>query len=560
MKGLFSRIGLRRKLLLSYLVVFMIAALTMAWYSIATSIQVIYTNNVRAVSDMAERAGDNYRRKMEQFEQSIMLCVSNEQLQRVYKNQYLSTYALYRALIDSYLPFYKSLYATYNGDLSRLCVYSTKGLYKWQDYLNSAEAIAEEAWFQEAITEPGIHWNARGSSIYAACRIDNLDSVVRAAPLGVLYMEINSAALLNQYVYISWPGYVFRLKDASGDVLLESTAGDVTPGEKMKTFEVDAGQNGWMLAFDVPEDTLRIGERAWIPVESVVIVAGLILLLLLITFFTHVLLRGLSRLKDTMQRVNEGDLNVAIEVNTKDELGALADTFNRMLSTIRALLERTRDDERRLASLEARALRAQIDPHFLYNTLSFINWKCIRAGQDEISDVIEQLSTFYRTCLNQGHELTTVSTEVANITAYVNIQLRLHDDRFRVHYDIPQALMNCPMPGFVLQPLVENAVLHGLDQRRENGELFIGLRREGEDLVFAVRDNGPGLSAELIEKLNGSAPADNAKGYGVKNVNDRIRLIYGEGYGIRVMNAPEGGCLAVLRMRALPPEKSGEEE
>ncbi len=298
MKGLFSRIGLRRKLLLSYLVVFMIAALTMAWYSIATSIQVIYTNNVRAVSDMAERAGDNYRRKMEQFEQSIMLCVSNEQLQRVYKNQYLSTYALYRALIDSYLPFYKSLYATYNGDLSRLCVYSTKGLYKWQDYLNSAEAIAEEAWFQEAITEPGIHWNARGSSIYAACRIDNLDSVVRAAPLGVLYMEINSAALLNQYVYISWPGYVFRLKDASGDVLLESTAGDVTPGEKMKTFEVDAGQNGWMLAFDVPEDTLRIGERAWIPVESVVIVAGLILLLLLITFFTHVLLRGLSRLKD----------------------------------------------------------------------------------------------------------------------------------------------------------------------------------------------------------------------------------------------------------------------
>ena len=551
MKGLLSRTGLRRKLLLSYLTVFMIAALTMAWYSVATSVHTVYVNNVRTVSGMAERAGDNFRRKMEQFEQSITMCVSNEQLQRVYKNRYLSTYYLYRALNDNYLPFFRSLYETYDGDLSRLCVYSTRGLYKWSDYLNSAEAVADEAWFQEALARSGIHWSTRGDAIFATCRIDNLDSVVRAAPLGVLYMEVDSTALLDQYVYLSWPGYVFRLKNASGDMLLEKAMGDVTLGETMRTFETTASRNGWTLAFDVPEDTLRIGDRMWLPVESAVIAAGLVVLLALITVFTRVLLKGLSQLKDTMQRVNEGDLNVTVKVKTKDEIGALAETFNGMLSTIRTLLEKTRNDERRLASLEARALRAQIDPHFLYNTLSFINWKCIRAGQEDISDVIEQLSTFYRTCLNEGSDFITVDTEIANITAYINIQLRLHDERFTVRYDVPQELMSCRMPGFVLQPLVENAILHGLDQRREGGELAVTLRRAGNDLVFTVQDNGPGLTEELIEKLNGSAPADNARGYGVKNVNDRIQLSYGARYGISVSNAPEGGCAAVLRIPCL---------
>ena len=175
---------------------------------------------------MAERAGDNFRRKMEQFEQSITMCVSNEQLQRVYKNRYLSTYYLYRALNDNYLPFFRSLYETYDGDLSRLCVYSTKGLYKWSDYLNSAEAVADEAWFQEALARSGIHWSTRGDAIFATCRIDNLDSVVRAAPLGVLYMEVNSTALLDQYVYLSWPGLTSSTTKAFGWLWLKMVRSD----------------------------------------------------------------------------------------------------------------------------------------------------------------------------------------------------------------------------------------------------------------------------------------------------------------------------------------------
>ncbi|MBQ8954749.1 MAG: histidine kinase, partial [Clostridia bacterium] len=468
MKAMISRLGLRRKLLLSYLVVFMIATGTMAWYMLASSARTVYENNARTVAGMAQRADDNLRRKLEQYEQSITMCVYNEELQRIYKNKYLSTYSLYRALTDTYIPFFRGLYATYDGDVSKLCMYSTRGLNKKSEYLNSAEAVRGEAWFQKAIGEQGICWHASDGVIYATCRVEDMDSIRRTVPLGVLYMEINTSALLDRYVFLSWPSYALRIRDAAGEILIERQAGEAMGGRE-RVFEAGSFSGGWTLEFAVPEETLRTVDRFWLPVESVVVAAGLAVLLILISVFTSTMLKGLNQLKDTMLRVNEGDLEVTVHSRSQDEIGLLAGTFNRMLETIRALLERTREDERRIAGQEARTLRAQIDPHFLYNTLSFINWKCIRAGQDDISDVIEQLATFYRTCLNQGQELITVATEIANITAYINIQLRLHDDSFTVCYDVPPELTDCRMPGFLLQPLVENAIRHGIDKRREGG-------------------------------------------------------------------------------------------
>ena len=182
----------------------------------------------------------------------------------------------------------------------------------------------------------------------------------------------------------------------------------------------------------------------------------------------------------------------------------------------------------------------------------------MRAGQDDVSDVIGQLSTFYRTCLNKGRNLTHVRTEIANITAYINIQLRMHDDRFAVRYEIPEELLECRMLSFVLQPLVENAILHGLDKRREGGgELDIRLRREGDRLVFSVLDNGPGLSEEMERQLN--EPGGQGSGYGVRNVRDRIVLSYGNEYGVRAENRPEGGCAAILTLPVLTNENNCDE-
>lgn len=150
-----------------------------------------------------------------------------------------------------------------------------------------------------------------------------------------------------------------------------------------------------------------------------------------------------------------------------------------------------------------------------------------------------------------GNQFIYVRTEIANIEAYINIQLRLHDNNFCVEYDLDEELLNCRMLSFVLQPLIENAILHGIDKRRDaDRKLILVLRRENEKLVFYVRDNGPGLTKEkaawltardLTEKFGASS-----KGYGIRNVQERIALQHGEGYGIRLGSWPGGGCEAVL--------------
>lgn len=546
--------SLRQKLLCSYLGVFLIAAFTMVWYTISYANQSIYDNNIRSIQGMADKACSNFERKIEQFEQSISMCAYNKELQQIYKNNNSTIYQLYRSLKDTFLPFYQTIYNTCVEDIDTLCLYSTTGLYKWSNYLDNAENVEEESWFQQAVEEPGMHWHAGQDSLFVAYRVDpyydlrNLDE-----PMGVLYMAVDIDNLFRQYVYLNWPSYRLMLRDGDGNVLMTREYGELAESEKMFCLRVASQGTGWTLEFSIPVRTLNGNGTLMLPMQLLMMVGGLGALIVLVTLYMRSLMNGLERLKQAMICVNRGELDVSIRSESEDEIGAVINTFNHMLETIRKLLKQSREDERRISGMEMEVLRAQIDPHFLYNTLSFINWKCMRAGQDEVSAIISHLAMFYRTCLNKGNNLTHVRTELANIMAYVNIQLRLHDDSFTVKYDVPQEWMEYRMLSFVMQPLVENAIRHGVDKLRSGwGEILISLREENGKLYFRVLDNGPGLPNE-----EGRQDTPH-KGYGICNVRERITMWYGPEYGVRVENRPEGGCSASLILPVLLPETDEE--
>lgn len=551
-----KRMRFRRKLVFSYLTVFLIAVLLIVVYTDSVSRRAIYNSNFGTVRGMAEKAAGNFDRKIEQYNQILMQSVYNKGLQSVYKNDFSSVYRLYRKLIDVYQPYFSALVANSADELDSVCLYSNRGLQKNQ-FLNSINAIRGESWFEEAFTRRGILWRVESDTLFATMRVDATDTLPRSEPLGILYLALDSSVIFNRHVSINWPSYRLMLMDEDGAQLL-TYASEVAGAGDFVDFPVRSAALGWTLVFSVPRDTLATGERVAFPANLPIIAIASGLLLALILLFTHSLMHGLAQLGRGIAQVNEGRLDVRVESDAEDEIGTLIQTFNRMLDTIRHLLDRNRENERRLSSLEAQALRAQINPHFLYNTLSFINWKCMRAGQDDVSEVIGELSTFYRTCLNKGRNLTHVRTEIANITAYINIQLRMHDNGFAVRYAIPDELLECKMLSFVLQPLVENAILHGLDKRREGGgELDIRLQREGDRLIFAVLDNGPGLSDEMERQMNEAGGPQT--GYGVRNVRDRIVLSYGSEYGVRAENRPEGGCAVLLTLPVLMDEGKSDE-
>ena len=216
-----------------------------------------------------------------------------------------------------------------------------------------------------------------------------------------------------------------------------------------------------------------------------------------------------------------------------------------MMDEINRLIEEVYENKIALKEFELKALTAQINPHFLYNSLSIINWMAIKSRQKEISRVTLALSTFYRTALSKGADMVTVENCIRNIEAYLEIQLIMHDNDFKVEWKIDQEVQQELVPKLILQPVVENALEHGLDVKEEGEKILrLSFFADGSDVVIRVDDNGMGMEQEQAEKLI----TYQAKGYGLKNVNDRMCILYGEEYAIRILSQVGKGPRVEMRI------------
>lgn len=282
-------------------------------------------------------------------------------------------------------------------------------------------------------------------------------------------------------------------------------------------------------------------------VRITVITAGLVFLAALAAgwVLSRLLSRPLQQLETAMEQFEQDADHFAFQaVRGTREVQNLSDSFGHMVGRIQQLMTTVREEEIVLRKTELKALQAQINPHFLYNTLSMMNWMAIRSNQMDISKVTLALSTFYRTALSKGEDMVTVENCIRNMEAYLEIQLTMHDNNFTVEWETDPEIKNEKMPKLLLQPVVENAIEHGIDEKEEGDKkISLSFKGVGDDVVITVRDNGMGMEQEKAETL----VTYQAKGYGLKNVNDRIRLLYGEEYGIRIFSAPGEGTNVVMR-------------
>ncbi len=200
---------------------------------------------------------------------------------------------------------------------------------------------------------------------------------------------------------------------------------------------------------------------------------------------------------------------------------------------INADYEKILEEKRKQEYLQAMVLKAQISPHFLYNIMSMINWKAKYSGQEDISRICLELSEFYRTALNRGREEILVRDELLNIESYLKLKQHLVEFPFTYEISVEEGCHELVMINFVLQPIVENAIIHGIGSREEGGHIRIRVWREGEDLLLSVLDNG-------LEPVSEEDFFGNKSGYGVGNVHKRIQLKYGDAYGVFVKNKPDG--------------------
>lgn len=293
----------------------------------------------------------------------------------------------------------------------------------------------------------------------------------------------------------------------------------------------DRLDNGWQILLEKPSSLLAA------PADEMVFIIFLVVLICCVLIFTvSNLLSGffaqkVNRLLQVMQEVKKGNLSVRIHDNCPDEIGKLTNSFQEMIEKLNQLITENYQNKITLKETQLLALQAQIHPHFLYNCLSLINSKALINHQPEISEMAQLLSTFYRTSLNRGQSETLLTDEIKNVQSYIKIQLLLNDNSFRVVYQIDPQLPDQKIPNLLLQPLVENAIVHGiLPNKAKHGTLYLTITRVNDQIHFIIMDNGLGIPKEKIPSLTQTQ----SDGYGLKNVQERLKLTYGEEYGLTI--------------------------
>lgn len=315
-----------------------------------------------------------------------------------------------------------------------------------------------------------------------------------------------------------------------------------------------SGKNEWNYYLFRSQKAISAAVKSLFLEEIPLILLCALLVFALGTFFSRIFTKKIEELTQNMDQVNHGSREVTVFSDSEDEVGILVRSFRRMMDEINRLIDQVYVNQIALKEFELKALQAQINPHFLYNTLYAINWMAIRSNQKEISKVTLALSTFYRTALSKGEDMVTVESCIQNIEAYLQIQLVMHDNGFEVQWETDSSIKNEKVPKLLLQPVVENALEHGLDVKEEGDKILkIFILDQGEEFVMAVEDNGPGMEPEKAKSL----VTYQAKGYGLKNVNDRIRLLYGEKYGVSIYSCLGEGTRVEIR---LPKDKTPERE
>ena len=290
-------------------------------------------------------------------------------------------------------------------------------------------------------------------------------------------------------------------------------------------------------------------------------VIAFVAVLLLIVFISHYIPLSISRpiteLVEVTQQVSQGNLQVRSHVNTGVEAKQLSESLNTMIDKINELLEQVKKEQIRIRKAEFELLQAQINPHFLYNTLDTIIWLAESDEQKQVVHMVESLSDFFRTSLNQGKDIISIKEEIQHVRSYLEIQQMRYQDILEYEIDVPEEFYQNTIPKITVQPLVENALYHGIKNKRGKGKITVRGYREDSFFILEVRDNGIGMQTERLVQVRNALlykQLAESKVYGLYNVNERIRLNCGEEYGLRLSSTyQEGTTVKIL----LPDADSG---
>ncbi|GHH98080.1 cache domain-containing sensor histidine kinase [Neobacillus kokaensis] len=303
----------------------------------------------------------------------------------------------------------------------------------------------------------------------------------------------------------------------------------------------------WKLVGVSSQDSLQAIKKQLL---EIFLLVGFVLLIIAassVAVFAGRITAPFQKLEKAMEEIENGLLEVPIDENGCYEAQSLAKHFNVMINKIKKLMQEITEKERHLRSSEISALHSQINPHFLYNTLDTIVWMAEFNNSDKVIEITKALAQFFRLSLRGGNELTTVENELNHVRQYLFIQKERYGDKLEYTIDCHESLLKYQIPKIILQPIVENALYHGIRGLNRQGFINISAEEKGDDILFIVQDNGEGFDLKRV----GVKAADKVVklgGVGINNVDQRVKLYYGDDYGITIDSKIDKGTTVIIKV------------
>ena len=452
------------------------------------------------------------------------------------------------------------------------------------------KSASENLWFRRALENPAIfHFVFDGDRGAHGSSANGHDKMISAAgqfsyisggqrQTGVLLMELNFQGIrsLAQKTNLGASGRIMII-DEDDSVIYDSqrdaglrrvsneirkiAAAQILGGRKVEvgphTMFINVNtlsKTRWRIVTLINVDEIDAIRRNMFSILLIIFAAGLIFAALPAGLVSMRISRPLRELQRIMRRIEEGNISTEVNVSGQREIVMLGASFNSMIVRIRELMDRLVDEQKEKRKTELRALQNQINPHFLYNSLDSIVWLAENDRSEEVITAVTALARFFRIGISRGETFIPVRDEIEHVRSYLTIQGIRYSGRFRCEFDIAQELLGQRMMKLILQPLVENAVRHGIE---EAGALIrIRGRLEASEMVFEVMNSGYGLSSARIGEIHASLEAASASrgGVGLRNVNQRLKLHYGAAAGIRISSRPDEETAVTVRIPIGTPE------
>ena len=557
-KVLYSRLNLKKKMIINFIAVILTIVVFVSSFYYYRSVEIIKNNASRQFVQLMEQTQINMDNMLTGIEEISRFYSSNESLLKILQKAD-NGYPLGEQ-IDDYTLLMKICNANTNKNIAKVKIYFHSNAIYTRENNNffPLSAITGKEYYNRIDFAKGAPiWVYDPESLSVSCIRDVIDYRYSMEKLGVIEIVLNAESVLDIFGSLTsyTKGAITLIDDTDREVVLKADP-DNNSHTLLETFHGISHEESSVTRKEDNMISSRQLTNNWYIISSFPLsyfnnnfasVTVDIVFLCIISFFLAFALSSLlSRsLSNRIVRIVAFLQNIDIRREDhltekyKDEITVVETNINRMLDTIRQYIRENGRINRQKKEADLSVLQQQINPHFLYNCLDTINWMAMTVHADEISNISQLLGRYFRLILSKGAQFIPIKDELEHVAIYCEIMQIRFDGSIHVHYDVDPSLSDKKILKILLQPLVENAILHGISEKpSQEGNIDIHISQEKKDILFSVADDGIGILEEQLEELrsriNTDSDSDGNHGIGLRNVNQRILLYYGPEHGIHI--------------------------